>query len=538
MFFNPLTRNSIDPNYKVLASAQLTVTDQTDASNLAGNLTVVNGSKSQMYLTGATQPYNPSWKINNLVIRPYMIATNIYRGSQDSKYNPDLFDPFEYPNLENPGDLNVTTKYIHDIQWYLVDSAGNQNLIDVQEDNRFSHNWTYTSEDKEDIVLSDARTLVIKDNILEKDAVASILLKFSFHDPFADIRVPIAYEIQINSISTGVGTSKSAINSLDGNAFYNADFEQTLRFEGQYYSEGAIVDLEQRLSDSASNTRAIWYVRTNKGWTILDPATQDNNEWNAPNATKLYEIHRVTSRDEQGNILTTEKTLNPKGGTVLVITPGFIAGSNTIRFTVIDDLQSDMESSALETVYDYSDPTQCYIWSSNGDKLYKGMEAPGTILKAVVTYRGELFEDNDERYESMFDYYWYRISGDGNTVDHVYVSDGNIEFIDTKDPGYVADAGFPMPSSRSLDIQPKHIDNKATFSVDLLNKKESLVRQYRNNLLRSMPSEEEIREAQAMVNNVGISIYNLEEVMTTAYDIRAFNIANEEKIILTDLLKK
>ena len=53
MFFNPL---SADPNYKVLATAQITVTDQTDASNLAGNLTIVNGSKSQAYITGSNQP--------------------------------------------------------------------------------------------------------------------------------------------------------------------------------------------------------------------------------------------------------------------------------------------------------------------------------------------------------------------------------------------------------------------------------------------------------------------------------------------------
>ena len=68
MFFNPLkkeSRASIDPNYKVLATAQLTITDQTDASNLAGNLTIVNGSKSQIYLTGASQPYNPDWKMTS-----------------------------------------------------------------------------------------------------------------------------------------------------------------------------------------------------------------------------------------------------------------------------------------------------------------------------------------------------------------------------------------------------------------------------------------------------------------------------------------
>ena len=116
MFFNPLNRASTDPNYKVLATAQMTITDQTDASNLAGNMTVVNGSKSQTYLTGSNQPYSPNWKVNNLVLRPYMIATNVYRGLSDSKYNPDLFDPKEYPNLESPGDVNVTTKYIHDIE--------------------------------------------------------------------------------------------------------------------------------------------------------------------------------------------------------------------------------------------------------------------------------------------------------------------------------------------------------------------------------------------------------------------------------------
>lgn len=58
MFFNPLN-SSLDPNYKVLATAQLTITDQTDASNLAGNMTIVNGSKSQMFLTGSTLPYSP-----------------------------------------------------------------------------------------------------------------------------------------------------------------------------------------------------------------------------------------------------------------------------------------------------------------------------------------------------------------------------------------------------------------------------------------------------------------------------------------------
>ena len=40
-----------------------------------------------------------------------MIATNIYRGPQSNKYNPDLFDPKEYPNLNAPGDVDKVDIY-------------------------------------------------------------------------------------------------------------------------------------------------------------------------------------------------------------------------------------------------------------------------------------------------------------------------------------------------------------------------------------------------------------------------------------------
>jgi hypothetical protein len=65
-------------NYKVLASSQITITDQTDAANLAGHLSVVKGNKSQIYMTGTTSPYVPNWSLSDshLVIRPYLIASN------------------------------------------------------------------------------------------------------------------------------------------------------------------------------------------------------------------------------------------------------------------------------------------------------------------------------------------------------------------------------------------------------------------------------------------------------------------------------
>lgn len=531
MFFNPLSRASVDPNYKVLATAQLTITDQTDASNLAGNLTVVNGSKSQIYLTGSTQPYSPNWKLNNLVIRPYMIATNIYRGPSGSRYNPDLFDPKEYPNLETPGDVNVTTKYIHDIQWYIVDSANNETLIDAAQDSRFSHTWTYEDKLGGDLVLTDKRTLVIKDNILEKDSVASIVVKFSFNDPFADIKIPVVYEIQLNNISTGMGTTKAAINSIDGNSFYNAESDEKLRFEAEYYKEGVAVDLENKLQSSVSNLKVEWFIKTSNGWSLLEPSTQDNNEWNVPGSSKLYEIHRVLERDPSGNILSTEKTLNKKGGTVLMISSGLVSGSDIIKMVITDDEQSNLKSSALENIYDYSDPTQCYIHSSNGDKLYKGMNSPGTTLTAMVKYKGELLEDSDNRYNTLFDYYWYRIDSLGTNIENIYLDEGGtVKFINTTDINYTEENGFPKKISRTISIKPEHIDYKATFFVDLLDKEQATVLAYRSNLLRSLPTEEDLENAQIMAMSIGFNEYDVDEILNTALDLRANAIAEEQDV--------
>ncbi len=530
MFFNPLNKASVDPNYKVLATAQLTITDQTDASNLAGNLTIVSGSKSQVYLTGATQPYNPDWKMKNLVIRPYMIASNVYKGSSVDKYNPDLFDPKEYPNLESPGDLNVSGKYIHDIAWYIIDSAGNETLININDDPRFSHTWTYKNKENENLVLTDKRTLVIKDNILEKDAIASIIVKFSFHDPFADIKIPVTYEIQINNLSTGLGTTKASINSIDGNSFYNANIDEQLKFEANYFNEGNIIDLESKLSSSVSQLKVEWFIKTSNGWTLLDASSQDENSWNKPGAQKLYEIHRVVEKSEDGTIIRTEKTTNRKGGTVLIVTPGLIAGSDTIKLTITDDEQSDLKTSALENISDYSDPTQCYVHSTNGDKLYKGVNAPGTTVSAVVTYKGELLNNDDPRYETMFDYYWYRIDQLGEEIENMYYDEfDTLQFISTNAPNYIED-GFPVSSKRAIDLKPSHIDYKATFSVDLLNKQQAIIMEHRHNLLRSMPTEEELKDAQAMIINAGISKYNNKEILETAKDIRAFKIAQEDNI--------
>lgn len=527
---------SANPNYKVLATAQMTITDQTDASNLAGNMTVVTGGKSQVYLTGSTQPFSPDYKTNNLVVRPAMIATNIYRGQVGSRYNPDLFDPWEYPDLTTPNDVGVTRGYINDIKWYLVDSAGNETLIDPNTDNRFSQTYEY-KKDENSKIITDARHLVIKDNIMAKDQSVSIRINFSFHDPFADLNIPVTYSIDLNCLSTGVGNSKTNILSVNGTSFYNADPDKLL-FIGEYFSEGEKQDLEQILANATSQTNVKWFIRTqNKGgWALLDPTTQDDNAWNVPGEEKAYEIHRVTNYDPTSGTYTTEKTTSAKGGTALYVYKGLIAGSDIIKLTVQDSSLDGQTFSSLETLYDYSDPTRCYIHSTNGDKLFKGMNGVGTVIKAVITHNGVLLEDSAPEYNTIFDYYWYKIESDGNTVYNVYLETDpvtqkkTLKEKNTADSDYLADNGWPKKSERSIEVLPQHITNKATFTVDILNHQELARETARTMLFTNLVTEDELLQATAINQSSGLDKLDVDSTMTTAYEMKSF-INEQEKVI-------
>ena len=81
---------------KIKATASVTIVDETDASTLIGNMTVVSGSKNQIYLTGQANPFSPNWAKSNLVIRPFLQATNVTKNNLvDVEYDPDLFNPEE-----------------------------------------------------------------------------------------------------------------------------------------------------------------------------------------------------------------------------------------------------------------------------------------------------------------------------------------------------------------------------------------------------------------------------------------------------------
>ena len=62
---------------KIKATASVTIVDETDASMLTGNMLVVKGSKNQIYITGQANPFSPDWSKSNLVIRPFLQASNV-----------------------------------------------------------------------------------------------------------------------------------------------------------------------------------------------------------------------------------------------------------------------------------------------------------------------------------------------------------------------------------------------------------------------------------------------------------------------------
>lgn len=533
-------------NYKVLASSQITITDQTDAANLAGHLSVVKGNKSQIYMTGTTSPYVPNWSLSDshLVIRPYLIASNIYHSVNGEQVNADLFDPWLYPNLQNPGSPSTGSPFIDpdQITWSLIDTAGHRTVINVTTDEDgnetsgqdFGHTYTY-SGDKGSKTIKDKRQLVIKNNIIKKDSLASIEVKFSFKDPFANIFIPVVYSLELNCISTGAGATKAIINPTNGASFYNGESGSVdeqgrsyLLAVAEYYKDGVLEEpaaLEQLIENNQLSVE--WAIRSGStpgGWAILDSLNQDTNPFNKDEL--CYEICKVTGKSATGEY-TTEKASRANGATAIKVYRGLIAGMDVIRLTITDDRMSGQDASAIQEFYDYTDPTLVTIDSSGGEKLIGGAKGQDkTILKAVVRHNGKLLDDESPDYGEgdnvnvgIFDYYWYRLSGDSSKTHNMWLdSYGDMHFTDSDSLNY-----RPQKGARKMEINREHIDKKAIFTLDLVDKQAMNRAINRANLLESLPNLVEIQEAKNINLRNGVPITDRMAIITTAYELKAYN---------------
>lgn len=488
---------------KVKATASITIVDETDASTLTGNMLVVKGSKNQIYISGQANPFSPNWSKSNLVIRPFLQASNVTKeNSLSIEYNPDLFDPKEYPEtILNYG-------YIKDIHWYLRDSAGVE--TELYESSDYSFVYTYNIEGKS-YKCNDHRQIVITNNILTKNSTADIICRFSFYDPFANIYISQQLETNLINIASGQSNSRLVTTCINGTAITN-NSEQFIDIAAKFYGEEGEEEIDTNISLGDQNVSCLWYIRRYDGWVLLDPRKVGQEAANA-NGAMMYQMKRIAGYENETGVYTLEDYNSERGCAAIRIYPALITGSEVIKCVYTDYTGSKFNS--VEIVYDTTDDTKIELYCNNGKRLRKGI-IDNTTIKAVITYKGEVLEDDSKLYDTEFDYYWYKYTIANDKYVNVYNNSENdlIENMDLQNP---------IKGGRTLyvdtfDISPE--EGEAKFTLDLLEygalAKENAQQTYYNAAI----TEEDLGIAIAANYKIGIED-DLEAAMFTAHELNS-----------------
>lgn len=484
---------------KLKATASVTIIDETDASTLFSNMMIVKGSKSQIYTDGN---YSPDWTKNNLVIRPFLQATNVV--SADGT-NPDLFDPAVFGN-------NLTTYgYISNIHWFFRDSSGVETRWEDPSGDGSAMTYTYTVNGQA-VTCSDARQFIIRDNILQKNSTMDIICRFTFHDPDANVSIAQQVEMTLINLASGRSDSKVITSCLNTNAISNHG-DQYIDILAQFYDESGEQSITEMIHDGAYNVACQWYIRNADGWYWLNP---NEDEQTIANSTAMcYEIMDVESYDSNTGSYEFTNTYNAKGGSAIRIYPALINGSEVIKCVVTDYGNSKYNS--LQIVYDTTDETKVELHCSNGKRIKKG-SIEETTIKAIITYHGELLADDDPRYAN-FDYYWYKYT----IIDDVYVNvvnDPANPKILLENDDYIAN---PQAGDRTLFIDINAIDNterEATFTLDLVEKEKVDAEIAQANFYATALTEEELATAMIANCSVGIDPNDFKAAACTAQELK------------------
>lgn len=498
-------------NQAIKTTASITITDQTDVADLTGGLAVVKGGKNQIFLADNNASFSPDWSRNNLVLRPYLYASTIIRVKDGENYEPDLFDPNEYPSLsDTSADKNIypyiNTKFL---DWYIRDMNGVETLIDPSIDNRFSFSYEVNGKD-----ISDKRFLVIKDNIIEQNSSITVICRFNYYDPHARQYVKQSYEMDLFCLTTGRGANEIVINSVNGTTIRNG-IPGYIDLYVSYFKDGVEADVQNELENSLTSSTLRWYLRGTDGssWILLDGTKQNNTDYAYMD---MFEVCRKNIIDNEEVI---EETTNARGGYYLRLYPAIISGSSVLK-AVLFDSGTNKEHAAVTVVYDTSDAIQSFIHSSNGDKIYQGVNALGTTLTCMINMHGSLLLSEDERYETDFEYYWFRISKDGTSTSNVYVNDnGKLEMVEMDDNENIE----LKSTSRSIQITPDDVDFMNTFQCVVVDKAAQQAEMARAALIESSPTEDDLVAAYILNEQLGIDGNDPDALLATAYEINSYN---------------
>ena len=448
------------PFENILATASVSIANQSTSAELLGNLTIESGNKNQIYTAGLPAPYSPDWTINNLVIKPYCTASTITKINEEFiTYNPDLFSMLEYPDLNDEQYYERNITYIKNLRWSIRNAKGEE--VEIVENENFS--FIYNE-------CTDNRYLVIKNNFLDRDTFISVICKFNYNDPYTNAMIAQTYSLDLSCISTGQGTDQLLINNTLGTSIHNND-PAYIELYATYFSNGLEINIQEQIEDPMLQSSVQWYKRSSSedGWVLLDATNQDQNEFNSE-LVKGYEIRRLISTDEFGNF-NTEKTYSARGGFLLRVYPALIKSSDVIKAVFINTNKNNAQFTATEIVYDTTDNIQAYITSSAGDKLYKDVDTNGTILTCMINYQGQLLENGDPRYgdngelEGLFEYYWFRMSQSGDETYNLYK-----DYSEEIQMQLVTDETELIKTSRQINIKAKHIEDLNMFQCYVVEK--------------------------------------------------------------------
>ena len=466
----------------IKAMASVTIVDETEASSLTGTMLVIKGSKNQIYLTGQSNPYSPDWRMNHLVVRPFLQASNIIKSSNGNEYNPDIFSPEE----------NYYNDCIKDIHWYLRDSAGVEN--EIYESSDFSLSYVYEINGQKK-VCSDGRQLVLKSNVLSKNGTADLVCKFSFYDSYSMMTVQQQFEINLVNIASGQAHSKLVTSCVNGASITN-DGEKYVDIVARFYGDSGEENIGQAIESGMANVSCRWYIRNMNEWYPLDTLLLEGADPDVP----LFEPMKISSYDDTTNKYEFEKYIHDKGSEAIRIYPALVQGSAVIKCEFTD--YSAARFYSIETILDATDATKVDLPCSNGKRLRKGSDIESTIIKAVITQEGKLIPDEDPRYETDFAYYWYKYT----VVDDKYVNVVNDE--KTNDIIEIdLEHNDPEPGKRELYVDTEDISSRerqALFSLVLVDKKEEAAQAAQANYYAQAITEEDLGIAMALNKEIGL----------------------------------
>ena len=224
----------------------------------------------------------------------------------------------------------------------------------------------------------------------------------------------------------------------------------------------------------------------------------------------MYEIMAIDSYDNATGVYNFSKYEGGKGNAGIRIYPALIKNSEVIKCVYTDSTGAKYNS--IQVVYDTTDETRVELYCSNGKRLRKG-RVEDTVIKAMVTYKGTLLEDDSPLYNTEFDYYWYKYTLNDDKYVNVF-NNGVNDLIENED------LSNPVKGLRSLYIDYLDIsaeEKEAEITLDLVEFGAVAAEAAQASYFSNAITEEDLGIAMLLNDDIGEE--NIEAAIYTAQEL-------------------